>query len=111
MQERALPRSTAAQKRCKRTAEDDSGTTTVEENSLSKPDLRSDATSLHANGDRDPEQCLAPEYIVYTWVLCLVALATALKLYYLVKTTLASAMVSVFTTLILVAYKDIFDEG
>jgi hypothetical protein len=28
-----------------------------------------------------------------------------------VKTTLASAMVSVFTTLILVAYKDIFDEG
>jgi hypothetical protein len=51
----------------------------------------------------EPEQCPALEYIVYTWVLCLVALATALKLYYLVKTTLATVMVSVFTTLFLVA--------
>jgi len=51
----------------------------------------------------EPEQCPALEYIVYTWVLCLVALATALKLYYLVKTTLATVMVTVFTTLFLVA--------
>jgi hypothetical protein len=49
------------------------------------------------------EQCPALGYIVCTWVLCLVALATALKLYYLVKTTLATVMVSVFTTLFLVA--------
>jgi len=51
----------------------------------------------------EPEECPALEYIVYTWVLCLVALATALKLYYLVKTTLATVMVSVFTTLFFVA--------
>jgi len=49
------------------------------------------------------EQCPALEYIVYAWVLCLVALATALKLYYLVKTTLATVMVSVFITLFFVA--------
>jgi galactitol-specific phosphotransferase system IIB component len=55
------------------------------------------------NIDSESEQCPALEYIVYTWVLCLVALATALKLYYLVKTTLATVMVSVFTTLFLVA--------
>jgi len=59
----------------------------------------------HVNQDdaSEPEQCPALEYIVYTWVLCLVALATALKLYYLVKTTLATVMVTVFTTLFLVA--------
>jgi hypothetical protein len=49
------------------------------------------------------KQCPALVYIVCTWVLCLVALATALKLYYLVKTTLATVMVTVFTTLFLVA--------
>jgi hypothetical protein len=98
------------QKRSRRTTRDDNGTTMTEENSRFEPNLHSDAASSDTNGDRDPEQCLAPEYIVYTWVLCLVALATALKLNYLVKTTLASAMVSVFTTLILVAYRDIFVE-
>jgi hypothetical protein len=92
------------QKRGRRTA-GGNGTAMTEE-----PGVRSDAVSSDTTGDRDPEQCLAPEYIVYTWVLCLVALATALKLNYLVKTTLASAMVSVFTTLILVAYRDVFVE-
>jgi adenylate cyclase 8 len=82
----------------------------TEESPVSEPGFHSDAISLNTNGDRGPEQCFAPEYIVYTWVLCLVALATALKLYYLVKTTLASAMVTIFTTLILVAYKEVFDE-
>jgi hypothetical protein len=116
IQERALLQSTAivngnlAQKRGKRSTEGDSGNTMTEENSVLEPDLHFDITSSDTDGDKEPEQCLAPEYIVYTWVLCLVALATALKLYYLVKTTLASAMVSVFTTLILVAYKDVFDE-
>lgn len=98
------------QNRGKRATQDDNGTTMTEENPVSEPAHHSDATSLDANGDREPEQCFAPEYIVYTWVLCLVALATALKLYYLVKTTLASAMVTVFTTLILVAYKEVFDK-
>jgi hypothetical protein len=101
------------QKRGRRATEHenvDSGTTLTEENSVSEPALHSDADSLDAGGNTESEQCLAPEYIVYTWVLCLVALATALKLYYLVKTTLATAMVSVFTTLILVAYKEVFDK-
>lgn len=97
------------QKRGKRATEDDSGSSMTEENSVSEPGLHSDATSRDTRG-REPEQCFAPEYIVYTWVLCLVALATALKLYYLVKTTLASAMVTIFTTLILVAYKEVFDR-
>lgn len=52
--------------------------------------------------------CMHPEYIVFTWVLCLVALATSLKLYYLVKTALAFGMVTVFSILILIAYRDVF---
>lgn len=85
-------------KQVKRDTEDkhvDSVTTMTEVTSGSKPASCYDAS--------DPEHCPALEYIVYTWVLCLVALATALKLYYLVKTSLATAMVSVFTTLFLVA--------
>ncbi|XP_069689602.1 adenylyl cyclase 78C isoform X2 [Periplaneta americana] len=71
---------------------------------------RPEAISSDTKENVDSEICHAPEYIVYTWVLCLVALATALKLYYLVKTTLATVMVSVFTTLILVAYQEVFDK-
>ncbi|XP_063224161.1 adenylyl cyclase 78C [Bacillus rossius redtenbacheri] len=52
--------------------------------------------------------CLRPEYIVFTWVLCLVALATSLKLYYLVKTALAATMVSSFSVLIVYAYPVVF---
>jgi hypothetical protein len=70
-------------------------TTMTEVKALSEDDSSSDAS--------ETTKCPALEYIVYTWVLCLVALATALKLYYLVKTTLATVMVTVFTTLFLVA--------
>lgn len=52
--------------------------------------------------------CVRPEYIVFTWILCLIALASALKLYYLVKTALATLIVSVYATLILVVCKDFF---
>lgn len=41
-----------------------------------------------------------PEYVVFLWVLCLIALATALKLYYLIKTFLAIFMVISYTVLI-----------
>ncbi|XP_030767972.1 adenylate cyclase type 8-like isoform X2 [Sitophilus oryzae] len=54
--------------------------------------------------------CRHPEYIVFTWVLCMIALATALKLYYLVKLFMASLMVGIYTILILVPYKPIFDS-
>ncbi|XP_011505065.1 PREDICTED: adenylate cyclase type 8 [Ceratosolen solmsi marchali] len=55
-------------------------------------------------------QCLRPEYIVFTWILCLIALASALKLYYLVKTALATIIVLVYAVLILVVSKDRFSN-
>lgn len=54
--------------------------------------------------------CKHPEYIVFTWVLCMIALATALKLYYLVKLLLTLVMVAIYTILILLPYKPIFDD-
>ncbi|XP_014225754.1 adenylate cyclase type 8-like isoform X1 [Trichogramma pretiosum] len=55
-------------------------------------------------------QCLRSEYIVFTWILCLVALASALKLYYLIKTALATMIVIVYAVLILVVSKDRFSS-
>nr|CAD7394065.1 unnamed protein product [Timema cristinae] len=54
------------------------------------------------------EMCTHPEYIVFTWVLCLVALATCLKLYYLVKTALAAVMVTTVSMLIIYVYPLVF---
>ncbi|XP_032290565.1 adenylyl cyclase 78C isoform X2 [Drosophila virilis] len=48
--------------------------------------------------------CVHREYIVFTWVLCLVSLATALKLYYLIKAIMALAMVAFYTTLIFIRF-------
>jgi adenylate cyclase 8 len=53
--------------------------------------------------------CVEPEYIVFSWVLCLVALATALKLYYLVKSFMALGLVAIFGLFILVLFPDIFN--
>ncbi|XP_044001211.1 adenylyl cyclase 78C isoform X1 [Aphidius gifuensis] len=52
--------------------------------------------------------CLQPEYIVFTWILCLIALASALKLYYIVKTALASIIVLMYAIIILIGRQDIF---
>lgn len=52
--------------------------------------------------------CIQPEYVVFTWVLCLIALATALKLYYLVKTFMALGLVAIFCILILIVFPDVF---
>ena len=54
--------------------------------------------------------CLRPEYIVFTWILCLIALTSALKLYYLVKTALATIIVLLYAILILVVCRDLFSE-
>lgn len=54
------------------------------------------------------DDCPHPEYIVFTWVLCMIALATALKLYYLIKLFLAIVMVAVYTVLILMPYNHAF---
>lgn len=52
--------------------------------------------------------CSHPEYLVFTWVLCLIALATGLKLYYLVKTFMAIIMVCCYAILILIVFPDVF---
>lgn len=49
--------------------------------------------------------CVHKEYVVFTWVLCLVSLATALKLYYLVKAIMALGMVAFYTSLILIRFR------
>lgn len=49
--------------------------------------------------------CVHKEYVVFTWVLCLVSLATALKLYYLVKAIMALGMVAFYTALILIRFR------
>lgn len=53
-------------------------------------------------------KCSHPEYLVFTWVLCLIALATGLKLYYLVKTFMATIMVCCYALLILVLFPEVF---
>ncbi|XP_026684774.1 uncharacterized protein LOC103516636 [Diaphorina citri] len=57
------------------------------------------------------DKCVHPEWLVFTWVLCLVALATTLKLYFVVKALLAVLMVTMYGLLILVFYPDIFKQG
>lgn len=54
------------------------------------------------------KDCLHPEYLVYTWVLSLIALATTLKLYFLIKTLLAVLMVAVYALFIMVFYPQVF---
>lgn len=61
----------------------------------------------HVDADKN-SSCLQPEYIVFTWILCLIALASALKLYYIVKTALASIIVSMYAILILIGRQNIF---
>ncbi|XP_031625938.1 adenylyl cyclase 78C isoform X2 [Contarinia nasturtii] len=57
------------------------------------------------------ETCTHPEYLVFTWVLCLIALATGLKLYYLVKTFMASIMVCCYAMLISFIFPEVFEEA
>lgn len=48
-----------------------------------------------------PPYCVYPQYFVYTWVLCMVALASFLKLNYLVKTVVLVFMVTCYGILII----------
>ncbi|XP_017484443.1 PREDICTED: adenylate cyclase type 8 isoform X2 [Rhagoletis zephyria] len=64
-----------------------------------------DDTTVHRN------VCAHPEYIIFTWVLCLVSLATALKLYYLIKTLLAMAMVGCYMILILTLFQALYSSS
>ncbi|KAK9712968.1 Adenylate and Guanylate cyclase catalytic domain [Popillia japonica] len=77
-----------------------------------------DSTSVRAaaksdittNVDPIYSQCIHPEYFVFSWVMCLIALATALKLYYMIKTFLALLMVGIYTILIMLPYQQVFSD-
>ncbi|KAF9824462.1 hypothetical protein SFRURICE_002523 [Spodoptera frugiperda] len=51
-----------------------------------------------------PGACDNPEYVVYTWVLCLVALTSVLRLYFLIKTLLATIAVFIYCALFIQYY-------
>lgn len=52
--------------------------------------------------------CRSAEFVVFTWVLTLIALASTLKLHYLVKTFLAFVLVGIYIITILIAYPHVF---
>lgn len=58
----------------------------------------------------DYRNCVHPEYVVFSWVLCLIALAAALKLYYLVKFFMAITMVCCNAILILFVFPQDFNQ-
>lgn len=66
---------------------------------------------MDQNLNEDTSSCSHPEYIVFTWVLCLIALATGLKLYYLVKTFMASLMVCCYSILISIIFSEVFENA
>ncbi|XP_045507175.1 adenylyl cyclase 78C-like isoform X2 [Colias croceus] len=55
-------------------------------------------------GKEKSGECYRPEYVVFTWILCLVALTSILKLYYLIKTFLAIVNVALYSVLLFVYY-------
>jgi len=52
--------------------------------------------------------CRSAEFVVFTWVLTLIALASTLKLHYLVKTFLAFVLVGIYIITILIGYPHVF---
>lgn len=81
---------------------------TKDTNSTNETDVE-DLTEV-LRSDLMIDYCFHPEYVVFTWIMCLVALTTTLRLYYLVKTFLAVILVTVFSLLITVAFPELFSE-
>lgn len=85
--------------------------------SLSKNEIKESNYLLFSNPDFNRlsntkiESCSHPEYLVFTWVLCLIALATGLKLYYLVKTFMATIMVCCYAILISFVFPQVFESA
>lgn len=71
---------------------------------------RGELEDIALNNNGKLYSCQHPEYIVFTWILCLIALATVLKLYYLVKTTMAAVMVACYISLIIKVYPYNFEK-
>lgn len=90
--------------------------------SISKNERHEEKTAVNASLNRGQPSfyhstpyivsasCLLPQYHIYTWVLAMMCLASFLKLNYLIKSTILVVMVSVYATLMLVAYPQIFSE-
>ncbi|XP_072935592.1 adenylyl cyclase 78C [Epargyreus clarus] len=62
------------------------------------------ANSTQSSDKEKYEECYKPEYVVFTWILCLVALTTILKVYYLIKTFIAVINVLMYSALLLKYY-------
>lgn len=60
-----------------------------------------DNQTIHPNTNKVHVVTIYPQYFVYTWVLCMVALASFLKLNYLVKTIVLVFMVTCYGILII----------
>ncbi|XP_061708848.1 adenylyl cyclase 78C-like isoform X3 [Cydia pomonella] len=56
--------------------------------------------------EKNSNECYSPEYVVFTWILCLIALTSILKLYYLIKILLATISVVIYAILLVTFYKD-----
>ena len=54
--------------------------------------------------------CLLPQYHIFTWILAMMALASFLKLHYLIKTAMLVVVVTVYTTLMMVAFPGLFSQ-
>ncbi|KAF9824460.1 hypothetical protein SFRURICE_002521, partial [Spodoptera frugiperda] len=63
------------------------------------------APDNQTNTVKDPVECYRPEYVVFTWVLCLVALTSVLKLYFIIKTILAIVNVVMYCIILVGYYK------
>lgn len=79
----------------------------IRKKSSFKNDVDAEGRKITKRRTEESDDCVHPEYLVFTWVLCLIALATTLKLYFLVKTFLASIMVAVYTVLTSLAYPQV----
>ena len=55
-------------------------------------------------------RCLLPQYHIFTFVLAMIALASFLKLHYIVKTAILLVMVVVYTALMLATFRAVFTE-
>ncbi|XP_026726482.1 adenylate cyclase type 8-like isoform X1 [Trichoplusia ni] len=71
---------------------------------ITNPNVTCNTSELISEELSDPDECYRPEYVVFTWVLCLVALTSVLKLYYLIKTMLATVNVMMYCILLLQYY-------
>ncbi|KAG7304246.1 hypothetical protein JYU34_011184 [Plutella xylostella] len=77
---------------------------TTNNNTTSNATFRKSIIHLFNTEEAINGECYRPEYVVFTWIICLVALTSILKLYYLIKTLLAFVNVAIYAGLLLTYY-------